>query len=357
MGLGGLILQCEIETEKGEKILITDSSWKVKEKMMQKQWRVLVTGDIPEVGVKILERHCAVEINTRNVPLEKKELMNRLHNKQALCSVGVIINGEIMDSATNLRIIANYGVGYDNIDIEAATKRGIMVTNTPEVLAKSVAEMTWSLLLCLTRRIVEADNFVRLGKFKWADPKLFLGTEIAGKILGVVGGGKIGTEVARRSQSFDMKILYCDLLRNKKIEEMGAKKVELDYLLKNADFVSLHVPLTRETRHLIGERELGSMKRTAYLINTSRGPIVNEAALVKALKEERIAGAALDVYEREPKLTEGLSEMNNVVLTPHLGSATYEAREKMSVIIAENCIAALKGERPPNLVNPEVLEE
>lgn len=236
---------------------------------MQEEWRVLVTGDIPGAGAERLKRYCQVEINTRDVPLKKEELMNRLYNKQALCSVGVVVNGEIMDSGPNLKVIANYGVGYDNIDIEAATKRGIMVTNTPGALTKSVAEMTWCLLFCIARRIIEADNFVRAGKFKWTGPKLFLGTEIAGKILGVVGGGKIGTEVARKSQGFDVEILYYDLLRNKKIEAMGARKVELDYLLKNSDFVSLHVPSTSETKHLIGERELGLMKRTAYLINIS----------------------------------------------------------------------------------------
>lgn len=324
---------------------------------MQKEWKVLVTGDISGVGVEVLKRYYQVEISAKNIPLKEGELMNRIHNKQALCSVGVVVNGEIMDSGQNLKVIANYGVGYDNIDIEAATKRGIMVTNTPRVLTKSVAEMTWCLLLCIARRIIEADNFIRVGKFKWTGPKLFLGTEIAGKTLGIVGGGRIGTEVARKSQSFDMKILYYDLLRNEKIEALGARKVEFDYLFKNSDFVSLHIPLTDKTRHLIGERELSLMKRTAYLINTSRGPIINEAVLVKALKEERIAGAALDVYEKEPKLTEELSEMNNVVLTPHIGSATREAREKMSIIIAENCIAVLKGEKPPNLVNPEVLKE
>ena len=323
---------------------------------MQKQWKVLITRDIPQVGVDILKKYCEVEVNTKDVPLSKNEIINRLHNKQALCPVGDIIDNEIMNSEPNLKVIANYGVGYDNINIEDATKRGILVTNTPEVLTESVAEMAWALLLCIARRIIEADNFIRAGKFKWTGPKMFLGTEIAGKILGIVGGGRIGTEVVRKSQSFNLKVLYYDLVRNKEIEKMGGRKVELDYLLKNSDFVSFHVPLTNETRHLIGERELGLMKKTAYLINTSRGAVIDEVALVKALKEKRISGAALAVYEKEPKLTQGLSEMSNVVLTPHLGSATKEARDKMSIIMAKNCIAALKGEKPPNLVNPEVLK-
>jgi len=324
---------------------------------MEKQWRVLITRDIPQVGVEILRSYCEVEINTEDIPLKKSEIMDRVRNKQALCAVGDIIDSEIMDSGPSLKVIANYGVGYDNIDIEAATKRGILVTNTPGVLTESVAEMTWCLLLCIARRVIEADNFVRTGKFKWTGPKMFLGTEIAGKTLGIIGGGRIGTEVARKSQSFNMKVLYYDLVKNEKIEKMGGRRVELDYLLKNSDFISLHVPLTNETRHLIGERELSLMKKTAYLINTSRGAVINEIVLAKALREKQIAGAALDVYEKEPELTEGLSEMKNVVLTPHLGSATREARNKMSIMMAENCIAALRGEKPSNLVNPKVLKE
>ncbi len=323
---------------------------------MVKQWRVLITRDILQAGVEILQRYCQVEVNTKAMPLKKREILNRLYDKQALCPVGDIIDSEIMDCGPNLRVIASHGAGYDNIDVGAATERGIVVTNTPGVLTESVAEMTWCLLLCTVRRVIEADNFVRAGTFKWSEPKLFLGTELAGKTLGIIGSGMIGTEVARKSQVFDMNILYDDLAKNEKIEEMKGKKVELDYLLKNSDFVSLHIPLTNETRHLVGERELGLMKKTAYLINTSRGAVIDETALVKALKEKRIAGAALDVYEKEPRLAEGLPEMKNVVLTPHLGSATNEARNKMAITMAENCIAVLKGEEPPNLVNPEVLQ-
>ena len=324
---------------------------------MQKEWQILVTRDIPKVGVKILRRKCKVEVNTQDAPLKKKEIMERLHDKQSVCPVGDIIDEEIINHSSDLKVIANYGAGYDNIDVEAATKRKILVTNTPGVLTKSVAEMTWCILLCVARHIVQADTFVRTGKFKWTGPKLFLGTEITGKTLGIVGAGRIGTEVVRRSQGFDMKILYCDLVRNEEIEAMGAKRVELGYLLRNSDFVSIHLPLNKKTRHLIGKRELNLMKKSAYLINTSRGAVIDEINLVKALKKKQIAGAALDVYEKEPKLTEGLLEMKNVVLTPHLGSATKEARNKMSIMMAENCILALKGERPTNLVNPEVLKQ
>ena len=324
---------------------------------MEKHWKVLITRDIPQVGVDILEKYCEVEVNKEDMPLSKNEIINRLHKKQALCPVGDIIDSEIMDSAPDLKVIANYGVGYDNINIDSATQRGILVTNTPGVLTESVAEMTWSLLLCIARCVIEADSFIRAGKFKWTGPKMFLGTELSDKILGIIGAGRIGTEVAKKSRVFNMRVLYYDLVENEEMKKIGGKRVELEYLLKESDFISLHVPLTSKTRHLIGEKELGLMKKTAYLINTSRGAVIDEIALVKALKEGKIAGAALDVYENEPEITEGLSDMKNVVLTPHIGSATKEAREKMAIMMAENCIAALKGEIPPNLVNPEVLKK
>jgi len=324
---------------------------------MEKHWKVLITRDIPQVGVDLLKKYCEVDVNTEDIPLSKSEIIDRLRGKQALCCIGTeIIDDEIISSEPSLKVIANYAVGYDNIDIKAATKRGIMVTNTPGVLTEAVAEMSWCLLLCIARRVIEADSFVRAGKFRGGGPKLFLGVEVKGKTLGIIGAGRIGTEVAKKAKGFDMKILYHDLVKNRELEKMGGKKVELDYLLKKSDFISIHVPLTDNTKHLIGERELGLMKKTAYLINTSRGAVIDEAALVKALKEEKIAGAALDVYEKEPELTKGLSQLKNVVLTPHIGSATKEARDKMAIIMAENCIAALKGETPPNLVNPEVLK-
>ena len=324
---------------------------------MEKVWKVLVTRDIPQVGVDILKKYCEVDVNTQDIPLSKNEIIDKLRGKQALCCIGTeIIDDEIISSEPSLKVIANYAVGYDNIDVKAATKRGIMVTNTPGVLTEAVAEMTWCLLLCVARRVIEADSFVRAGKFRGSGPKFFLGTEVKGKTLGIIGAGRIGTEVAKKSQVFNMKILYHDLVKNRELEKMGGEKVDLDYLLKKSDFVSIHVPLTDNTKHLIGERELGLMKKTAYLINTSRGAVIDEVALVKALKEERIAGAALDVYEKEPELTEGLSQLKNVVLTPHIGSATKETRDKMAIMMAENCIAALKGETPPNLVNPEVLK-
>lgn len=323
---------------------------------MEKRWRVLVTINIPEIGVEILKKYCQVDANTRDMNLSKEEIMDRLGDKQALCcGIADIIDGKVMDCGPHLKVISNYGVGYDNIDIEAATERKILVTNTPEVLTGAVAEMTWCLLLCVARRAVEADSFVRAGRFKGGGPRFFLGTGIRGKTLGIIGAGRIGTAVARKSEGFNLEILYSDLVKNEELEKMGAKKVELDYLLEHSDFVSLHVPLTGETTHLIGERELSLMKKTAYLINTSRGKIINEAALVKALEKKQIAGAALDVYENEPQIPRELLGMRNVVLTPHIGSASKETRDKMSIMVAEDCIAALKGERPPHLVNTRVL--
>ncbi|MCD6257561.1 D-glycerate dehydrogenase [Candidatus Aerophobetes bacterium] len=325
---------------------------------MEKHWKVLITRDIPQVGVDILKKHCEVDTNTEDIPLSKSEIIDKLRGKQALCCIGTeMIDDEIISSEPSLKVIANYAVGYNNIDVEVATKKGIMVTNTPGVLTEAVAEMSWCLLLCVARRVIEADSFVRAGNFKGGGPKLFLGAEVKGKTLGIIGAGRIGTEVAKKSRVFNMRVLYYDLVENEEMKKIGGKRVELEYLLKESDFISLHVPLTSKTRHLIGEKELGLMKKTAYLINTSRGAVIDEIALVKALKKGKIAGAALDVYENEPEITEGLSDMKNVVLTPHIGSATKEAREKMAIMMAENCIAALKGEIPPNLVNPEVLKK
>lgn len=270
--------------------------------------------------------------------------------------VGDIIDSEVMDSSPNLKIIANYGAGYDNIDIPAATERGIMVTNTPGVLSEAVAEFTWCLLLCVARRAPEADSFVRAGRYKASGPRFFLGREVGGKTLGIIGAGRIGTSVIRKAAAFNMQILYCDLLEKKNLEKIGAKKTELDYLLEHSDFVSIHTSLIGESIHLMGRRELALMKKSSYLINTSRGKVVDEVALVEALKKKQIAGAALDVYENEPEVTKELLDMRNVVLTPHIGSATRETRDKMAIMVAENCTAALRGERPPHLVNSKVLQ-
>lgn len=324
---------------------------------MQKKWRILITLNIPKIGIRMLEEYCKVEVNKKNVALSKKEIMAKLYDKDVLCcGAEDVVDAEVMDSAPKLKIIARYGVGYDKVDAEAAAQRGILVTNTPGVLTEAVGEMTWCLLLCLARRIVEADTFTRSGLFRRSGSCALIGIDVKGRTLGIVGAGKIGTAVAKRSVGFEMKILYHDVVRNKELEKIGARKVELKYLLANSDFVTLHVPLTDGTLHLIGKEELALMKETAYLINTSRGQVVDEAALVRALDEEQIAGAGLDVYENEPYITKELLKMKNVVLTPHIGSTTKETWDTMAVMMANDCITVLKGEKPSHLVNSEVLE-
>ncbi len=254
-------------------------------------------------------------------------------------------------------MIANMGVGYNHIDIAAATRRGIPVSNTPGVLTDATADLAFTLILAVARRVVEGDRRVREGKFKLWAPFLFLGREVSGKTLGIVGFGRIGRAVARRAAGFGMRVLYHNRSRLTPAEEREspAEYADLNTLLAQADFVSLHVPLSGETRHLIGAEELSRMKPTAYLINTARGPVVDEVALLATLQRGMIAGAGLDVYENEPALTPGLADLPNVVLLPHVGSATLETRTAMAAMAARNLIAGLDGQRPPNLVNPEVL--
>lgn len=279
-------------------------------------------------------------------------------SEDARKSEAIILGLEPMDDALlnefpKLKIIARYGVGYDNVDVEACTRRGIYVTHTPGVLSHSVAELTIGLMLCLSRKIIQADKYVRT---EWAKleklPNLLKGMDLHGKILGIIGLGRIGYQVAVRAKAFGMEIMYYDVERKRDAEEnLGAHYASLETLLRKADFISLHVPLTSETRGLIGERELKLMKPTAYLINTSRGPVVDEEALYRALKEGWIAGAGLDVFSREPlPLNSPLTSLENVILTPHVGTYTAETRRAMALMCIENVRAALMGETPPNLV-------
>lgn len=264
------------------------------------------------------------------------------------------IDGEVMDAgAPTLKIIANYAVGFDNIDVEAAKKRKIMVTNTPGVLTDTVAEHTFALMLSIARRISEADRFSRAGRYHAWGPNLLLGTDLSGKTLGVVGLGRIGSRVAYHAvKGFGMKVFYNDPKPNSDFEkEFNAQYVEkLDDMLSNCDFVSIHVPLLDSTRHLINESRLRAMKRSAYLINTSRGPIIDEKALAGALQQKTIRGAAIDVFEFEPEIVPELKSLDNVILTPHIASATEETRNKMAEMAAQNIIEALEGRVPPNLV-------
>ena len=316
--------------------------------------KVFITREIPEIGINLLkEKGYEVEVGPEE-KISREDLIEKAKGADAILSVLTEkIDGEVMESAgEQLKIVANYAVGYNNIDVEEAKKKNIMVTNTPGVLTESAAEHAIAFLFSIAERIVEADKFMRAGKYKAWGPKMLLGADIQGKTLGIIGLGRIGTAVAQRMQDgFDVKIVYYDLKRNEELEEkFGMKYKELDDLLKESDFVSIHTALTDETKHLINAEKLALMKSSAYLINTARGPIVDETALIEVLKEKKIAGAALDVFENEPELTPGLVDLDNVVLTPHIASATEGTRNKMSEMAAKNIIAALDGETPPNLV-------
>lgn len=315
--------------------------------------KVYITRTIPSVGVKLLEEHFDVEINTEDRPLTKEEIIEKGKGKDAiLTQLSDVIDEEVLDSLQGIKVIANYAVGFNNIDIDAATKRNIQITNTPDVLTDTTAEMAWALLFSVARRVVEGDKYVRNNKWKMFSANLLLGQDINGKTLGIIGAGRIGKAFAKKSIGFDMKILYYNRNRDEDFErELNAQWVDRDTLLKESDFISLHVPLTKETHHIIGEREINLMKKTAILINTARGPVIDEKALTKALKKKRIWGAGLDVFENEPSIEKELLELDNVVLTPHIGSGSRETREKMATLAAKNIIAVLKGEKPITPVN------
>lgn len=319
--------------------------------------KIYVTRRIPESGInKLEEKGYEIDINPEDRVLSKEEVIEALKRKPydaVLCLLTDKIDGEVFDAAPNAKIFANYAVGYNNIDVEAAKEKGIMISNTPGVLTETVAEYTFSLMLSIAHRVVEADKFTRAGKYEGWAPMLMLGTDLSNKTLGVVGLGRIGSRVAYHAvKGFGMKAIYYDIKRNEDFEkECGAEfRDSVDDVLKEADFVSVHVPLLESTVHLINKERLEIMKPSAYLINTSRGPVIDEKALVEALKNKTIKGAAIDVYENEPELAPGLAELDNVIITPHIASATEETRSKMSDLAAENIIAALEGGTPPNLI-------
>ena len=319
-------------------------------------FRVFVTRRLPEGGLRILEGAPDVEevrVSPEDRPLRKEEIIAGVRGCEGLISIlHDRIDDAMMAAADRLKVISNYAAGLDNVDIPAATRRGIRVTHTPGVLTEATADLAWALILAAARRIVEGDRLVRGGGFSGWGPNLLVGGAVGGKRLGVVGAGRIGTAVALRSRGFGMEVLYASRRTNPKIEsELGARQADLDTLLSESDFVTLHCPLTPETRGMIGEGAFRRMKPTAYLINTARGPIVDEAALARALWEGRIAGAGLDVFEREPKVHPDLLGLPNVVLAPHAGSATREARLAMADLACENLIRALRGERPPHPAN------
>ena len=320
-------------------------------------FNVYVTGTIPKAGVELLRQHCdTVEMNSEERPLSREELLDAVAGRSGvLCLLFDGIDAEVMD-ATPAVGFANCAVGYNNIDIAAANERGVLVSNTPGVLTDATADLAWALLFAAARRIAESDAYFRTGKWGGWGPLQFLGADITGRTLGIIGAGRIGENFALKSKGFNMRVYYAANRDNPVLdEELGAKRVTLEELLRESDFVSVHVPMKESTRHLIGERELAMMKPTAVLVNTARGPIVDECALVEALRSGRIAAAGLDVYEDEPLPKPGLIDLPNVVCVPHIGSATHETRTRMSLMAAENLLAMMRGEDPPNLVNPEVL--
>ncbi|MEK9148282.1 MAG: D-glycerate dehydrogenase [Patescibacteria group bacterium] len=320
--------------------------------------KVFITRKIPDRGIKMLSaKGHTVAMNPEDRVLTKDELVAFLKGDRydaVLCLLTDKIDADVFEAAgSSVKIFANMAVGFDNIDVASAKERGIMVTNTPEVLTETVAEHTFALMLAIAHRIAESDRFSRAGQYHGWAPELLLGTDVSHKILGIIGLGRIGSRVAHHaSRGFDMRVIYHDVKRNESFEkEFGAiYKEKLEGLMREADFVSIHVPLLPATRHLINAERLKLMKPTAYLINTSRGPIVDEGALRDALKSGTIRGAAIDVWEHEPELTPGLAELENIIITPHTASATEETRQRMGEVAAKNIIEALEGRPPPNLV-------
>lgn len=316
---------------------------------MMERPRILVTSSLPGRVESTLDDVGEVTVLRGEGRLPRGELLRHLPGAHAVLTILTDrMDREAIEAGGSLRIIANCAVGYDNIDIGTARERGIVVTNTPDVLTEATADLTWALILAASRRIVPADRYVREGRFTTWLPGLFLGSDLSGKTLGVVGAGRIGRAVARRASGFGMGILYADPRPVQPSDEraLAARRVSLEELLEESDIVTIHVPLSPGTRHLIAGPQLGRMKPGAYLVNTSRGPVVDEEALVKALEAGRIAGAGLDVYEEEPKVHRGLLGREDVVLLPHIGSATVETRERMAELAARNVAAVLRGEKP-----------
>jgi glyoxylate reductase len=320
--------------------------------------KILITHPIPDSGIKMLRNKYDVELNDYHGILDKKKLIEMARDKDVLLSLlSDSIDSEVIEECRNLKIISNYAVGFNNIDLKAATAKGIYVTNTPRTLDETTADFIFALILSISRRVVESDNFMRTGKFEGWGAMDFLGFDVYNSTLGIVGMGNIGKAVGRIAYyGFLMKVIYSDKFIDTKQLKFGAENVDFDTLLTESDFVTINVPLKEDTYHLIGERELNMMKKTAFLINTSRGPVVDENALYNALKEKRIAGAAIDVYEDEPGFVKGLEKLDNIVMTPHIASATIQTRQLMSYKAAQNIIDYFNGKIPEGLVNTEVLK-
>lgn len=328
--------------------------------------KIFATRRIPQAGLEILERAGTVTIAVEDeeIVVPRDKVVSGIEDADVLVSLLTeTIDREVMEAGARLRGIANYAVGFNNIDVDAATELGLPVTNTPGVLTDTTADLAWTLLMAVARNIVPADRYMRAGRYKIWGPSLFLGGDVSKggdgrpKVLGIIGFGRIGRAVFRRARGFDMRVLAFDPPLRKTIEETeGVEYAEMDQLLRESDFVSIHTDLNPSTRHLIGEEALAKMKSSAYLINTARGPIVDEKALVAGLKSGEIAGAGLDVFEDEPEMAPGLADLDNVVIVPHIASASRDTRNKMATMCADNAVALLKAEPAPNCVNPEVYE-
>src|SRR5579885_3131299 len=320
--------------------------------------KVFATHELFDAARQILQQTCEVEYWTQSERPSREEFLRRVKDKEGvICLLTERINDEMLRIAPKLRIAANVAVGYDNIDVSACTRRGVVATNTPGVLDETTADFAWTLLMAVARRLIEGDQLARSGAWKGWNLDQMCGSDVWGKTLGIVGFGRIGRAMARRASGFQMKVIYTDAVRapEETERELQAEFRDMDALLSESDFISLHVPLLPETRGLFNAAKFSRMKRSAFLINTARGAVVDESALVRALEAGEIAGAALDVFEKEPEIHPGLKR-NNVVLAPHIASASIETRTKMACMAAENVTALLAGRRPANLLNPEVLK-
>ena len=314
--------------------------------------QVYLSRRLPAKAMEALGQVCSYDMNTEDRPATRDELINAVKNYTAvIVMLNDNVDAEVISHAgSNLKLIANYGVGFNNIDVKAANAKGIRVSNTPDVLTDATADCAWALLFAAARRVIECDNIARKGSFLWS-PEYMLGYDVTGKTLGIIGAGRIGANFGRKAiRGFSMKVIYYGRHNSPELDELGAKLVSFDELLSESDYISLHVPLTPETKHLIGAKELAKMKRTAILINTARGPVIDEKALAEALKNHVIAAAGLDVYEREPEVEEGLKGLSNVVLMPHVGSGTFDARANIGLVDVKNVKAVLEGKEPPNEV-------
>jgi len=320
--------------------------------------RVMISRALPEEVIARARSRADVDLHAGDKPLSKTELIARVKDREGLvCLITDTIDSSVFESCPRLKVVSNVAVGFNNIDVAAATKRGVVVTNTPDVLTETTADFAWTLLMATARRLVEADRYVRDGKFTQWEYMVLLGGDVHDKTLGIIGFGRIGRAMARRALGFNMRVLYQDAVAADPAteRELRATRTDTATLLRDSDFVSIHTPLLPDTRHLINAQSLRTMKKTAYLVNASRGPVVDEAALVQALKEGWIAGAGLDVFEEEPKVHPGLMGLSNVVLAPHIASASSDTRIKMAALAVDNCLAVLEGQTPPTPVNPEVL--